>query len=420
MTVTLTVTHQEKKELPSMPLSDTSCKNAKPKLDKPYKLTDAKGLYLLINKNGGKWWRFDFRFDGKRKTISMGTYPEISLKAARLKRDEARELIAKNIDPGLTRKLEKAGSKENTFQAVAEEFLISNAHKWSASHQLHIKQCYERDVFPWIGSRPLKDLTAIEVLNTLRRIVDRGSLEVAARTKQFIGQAIRYGIVTGRAERDVTQDLRGALPSPVKGHYNAIIESKALAELLRDIDDYKGSLVVRTALQIQPMLFARPANLVMIEWDELDLETGQWVIPAEKMKVRDRHIVPLSTQAVSLLQDIQPLTGNKQYVFANNQGKNKTGHISRETPGAILRRMGYAGVHTFHGFRTTASTILHEQGYHSDMIERQLAHAERNAVKAAYCHAEYLPERKKMMQAWSDYLEGLKRGADVIPILRQA
>jgi len=183
-----------------------------------------KRLIFLINKNGGKWWRFDFRFDGKRKTISMGTYPEISLKVARKKRDEARELIAKNIDPGLTRKLEKAGSKANTFQAVAEEFLISNAHRWSESHQLHIKQCYERDVFPWIGSRPIKELTAIEVLDTLRRIVDRGSLEVAARTKQFIGQAICNGIVTGRAERDVIQGLRGALPSPVKGTITPLLK----------------------------------------------------------------------------------------------------------------------------------------------------------------------------------------------------
>lgn len=403
-----------------MTLTNTTCKNAKSNPDKPYKLTDDKGLYLLIQKNGSKYFRYDFRFQGKRKTLAIGVYPEISLKEAREKRDTAKKQINDGTDPCLIRKIEKAGSTENTFQAVAEEFLTSNAHRWSASHQLHIKQCYERDVFPWIGSRPLKDLTAIEVLSTLKRIVDRGSLEVAARTKQFIGQAIRYGIVTGHAERDVTQDLRGALPSPVKGHYNAIIESKSLAKLLRDIDAYQGSLVVRTALQIQPMLFARPANLVMIEWDELDLEAGQWVIPAEKMKVRDRHIVPLSTQAILLLRDIQPLTGNKQYVFANNQGKNKTGHISRETPGAILRRMGYAGVHTFHGFRTTASTILHEQGFHSDMIERQLAHAERNAVKAAYCHAEYLPERRKMMQSWSDYLEGLKRGADVIPILKQA
>jgi len=403
-----------------MALTNTSCKNAKPQPDKQYKLTDDKGLYLLIHKNGSKYFRYDFRFQGKRKTLAIGVYPEISLKEAREKRDAAKRQINDGIDPCLSKKLEKAGSKENTFQAVAEEFLLNNAHRWSKSHKLHIKQCYERDVYPWIGSRVLKDLTAIEVLDTLRRIVDRGSLEVAARTKQFIGQAIRYGIVTGRAERDVTQDLRGALPSPVKGHYSAIIENKALAKLLRDIDDYKGSLVVKTALQLQPMVFARPANLVQMEWAEIDFEAAQWVIPQEKMKVSVRHIVPLSTQAVALLKDIQPLTGNKQYVFANNQGKNKTGHISRETPGAILRRMGYAGIQTFHGLRTTASTLLHEQGYNSDMIERQLSHSVGGAVKAAYCHAEYLPQRVQMLQDWSNHLDGLKNGADVIPLFKQA
>jgi integrase len=402
-----------------MALANTACKNAKPRPDKAYKLADEKGLYLLIAKNGGKWWRFDYRFNDKRKTLSMGTYPEISLKSARQKRDEARELLAKQLDPGVVRKIEKAGSKKNTFQAVAEEFLSSNSHKWSESHYRHIKECFERDVFPWIGARPLKELSAVEVLAALRRIADRGALETAARTKQFIGQAIRYGIATGRAERDVTQDLRGALPSPVKSNYNAIIDTKTLGQLLRDIESYKGSFAIRTALQIQPMLFARPANLVMMEWSEIDLDNAEWRIPAEKMKMKDRHIVPLATQAIELLREIYPLTGTKRYVFANNQGKNKEGHISRETPGSTLRRMGYKGIHTNHGFRTTASTILHEQGFHSDMIERQLAHAERNAVKAAYCHAEYLPERRKMMQSWADYLDGLKGGANVIPIKKQ-
>ena len=399
-----------------MAITNTACKNAKPNPDKAYKLSDDKGLYLLIAKNGGKWWRFDYRFAGKRKTLSMGTYPEISLKSARQKREVARELIARQIDPGITRKIEKAGSKENTFQAVAEEFLSNNSTQWSNAHHRHVTECFERDVYPWIGSRPLKELSAVEVLTTLRRIVDRGAIETAARTKQFIGQAIRYGIATGRATRDVTQDLRGALPSPAKGHYNAITDSKTLGKLLRDIETYKGSFVIRTILQLQPMLFARPGNLVRMEWSEVDLDLAEWRIPAEKMKMKERHVVPLPSQAVELLQDIHPLTGAKRYVFANNQGKDKQGHVSRETPGATLRRLGYKGIHTAHGFRTTASTILHEQGFHSDMIERQLAHAERNSVKAAYCHAEYLPERRKMMQAWADYLDGLKNGADIIPI----
>ncbi len=285
---------------------------------------------------------------------------------------------------------------------------------WSASHHKHVKECFERDVYPWLGNRPLKDLSAVEVLTTLRRIVDRGAIETAARTKQFIGQAIRYGIATGRAERDVTQDLRGALPSPVKGHYAAITEPRPLGQLLRDIETYSGNFVVRTALQLQPLIFARPGNLVKAEWDEFDLDAAEWRIAADKMKMKDAHIVPLSTQALALLRDIHPLTGGKQYVFASNQGKNGEKHINRESIGAAIRRMGYQGQHTAHGFRTTASTMLHEQGFHSDMIERQLSHAERNQVKAAYNRAQHLPERRQMMQVWADYLDNLKNGAQVI------
>ena len=395
-----------------MPLTDIAIRNAKPK-EKQYKITDEKGMYLLVKPNGGKYFRLDYRIHGKRKTYAIGVYPETSLKKARQIRDTVKEQIVDGIDPAIIRKLEKSGSKENTFQAVAEEFLNANANKWSKSHHRHIKECFERDVYPWMGSRPLKELSAVEVLTTLRRIVDRGALETAARTKQFIGQAIRYGVATGRAERDVTQDLRGALPSPTKGHYNAITDSKTLAKLLCDIDSYKGNFVVRTALQLQPMLFVRPANLAMMEWSEIDFDNAEWRIPANKMKMNDRHIVPLALQAITLLKEIHSLTGRDKYVFSSKQGKNKNGHISRETLGATIRRMGYTGLHTAHGFRTTASTILHEQGFRSDIIERQLAHAERNTVKAAYCHAEYLPERRKMMQAWADYLDSLKNPEDI-------
>lgn len=225
---------------------------------------------------------------------------------------------------------------------------------------------------------------------------------------------------TGRAERDVTQDLRGALPSPVRGHFPAITEPKPLGQLLRDIDNYGGNLVVRTALQIQPLIFARPANLAEAEWSEFDLGAAEWRICADKMKMNNAHIVPLSQQAVALLRDIQPLTGNSRFVFASNQGKSGSEHISRESIGAAIRRMGYQGQHTAHGFRTTASTLLHEMGYLSDMIERQLAHAEQNKVKAAYNRAQHLPERRAMMQAWSDYLDAVKAGAEVIPFKAKA
>lgn len=395
-------------------LSDTACKNAKPK-DKPYKLSDSKGLFLLVNPNGSKYFRLKYRFAGKEKSLALGVYPDTTLKQARDKQDAARKQIAAGVDPSISKKIEKSGVIENTFRAIAEDFLITNRQKWSATHFKHIQECFDRDVYPWIGDRPLKDLSAVEVLTALRRITARGALETAARTKQFIGQAIRYGIATGRAERDVTQDLRGALPSPVKGHYPAITEPKSLAELLRDIDAYGGNFVVRTALQLQPLIFARPANLSAAEWSEFDLDLAEWRISADKMKMKDTHIVPLSEQAIALLRDIYPLTGSRQYVFASNQGKSGEKHISRESIGAAIRRMGYQGRQTAHGFRTTASTLLHEQGFHSDMIERQLAHAEQNKVKAAYNRAQHLPERRKMMQSWADYLDSLKTGAAVIP-----
>lgn len=296
-------------------LTDFKCKNAhkdeKAKLGKAFRLPDGKGLFLFLKpqtKGWGKYWRFKYRYGGKEKLLAFGTYPEISLTQARQKRDEARKQVAANIDPSITRKIEKAGSNENTFEAISKEFMAANKQRWSEAHYKHIRECFERDVYPWLGNRPLKDLSAREVLTTLRRITARGALETAARTKQFIGQAIRYGIATGRAERDVTQDLRGALPSPVKGHYPAITEPRSLGQLLRDIDAYGGNFVVRTALQLQPLIFARPYNLAAAEWSEFDLDAAEWRIAADKVKMKDAHIVPLSTQAVALLRDIHPFS----------------------------------------------------------------------------------------------------------------
>jgi len=395
-----------------MSLTDPAIRNAKPQ-DKPYKLADEKGMYLLVNPNGSKYFRLKYRFNKQEKSLALGVYPKTSLKQAREDRDKARTQIENGIDPSLSRKIKKTGAIENTFKAVALEFMANNP-SWSVSHRRHISECFERDVFPWLGNRPIAELSAPEVLATLRRIVNRGALETAARTRQFIGQVFRYGIATGKAERDVTADLRGALPSPVRGHYPAITEAKPLGVLLRDIDAYEGSFVVKTALQLQPLIFARPANLAAAEWSEFDLDAAEWRIAGDKMKMKEAHIVPLSSQAVALLRDIYPLSGDRQFVFYSNQGKNGNQHISRESVSAAIRRMGYQGQHTAHGFRTTASTILHEQGFNSDMIERQLAHAERNQVKAAYNRAQHLAERRKMMQSWADYLDGLKNGAQVL------
>lgn len=326
--------------------------------------------------------------------------------------------MAQGIDPGEVRKATKAAD-ENTFEAIAREFMFNNAGRWSASHHRHIQECFERDVFPWIGSKPIKEITALELLRVLNRIKERGALETAHRTKQFIGQAIRFAVATGRAEYDPTAALKGALPSPKRNHFHAVTEPKRLAELLWAIDNYQGSFTVRTALRLLPLVFARPGNMAEMEWGEIDLDAAEWRIPAGKMKMRDRHIVPLARQAIELLRDIQPLSGHSKYVFLPD-ARRQTEHMSRETLGATLRRLGFKGEMTAHGFRSTASTLLHEQGFQSDMIERQLAHAERNAVKAAYNHAQHLPERRKMMQAWADYLDGLKSGAKVILLNRAA
>jgi integrase len=401
-----------------MALSNPACNNAKPK-EKPYKLADEKGMFLLINPNGSKYFRLKYRFGGKEKVLALGVYPEISLKDARTKRDEAREQLSKGIDPSATRKAEKKGGTGTTLEEVAKEFIDAKRAEWSKSHHKRIDEVFSRDIFPWLGSRPIKDLSPLEVLETLQRISDRGALETAIRAKQFIGQVLRYGIATRRAERDVTADLKGALRSPTKGHFSAIIDPRELARLLRDVYDYEGSYQLRMALRFQTMTFARPGNLVEAEWSEIDLDAMEWRIPAHKMKMKDAHIIPLSRQAVEILRDIYPLTGSGRYVFSSNQGKaGSEPHICRESVGAALRRMGYKGEQTAHGFRTTASSLLHEQGFNSDAIERQLAHAERNKVKKAYNRAAHLPERRVMMQAWSDYLDSLRDGANVIAFRR--
>ncbi|MGZ8220032.1 MAG: tyrosine-type recombinase/integrase [Methylobacter sp.] len=402
-----------------MPLTDATIRNAKANPDKIYKITDERGMYLAVNPNGGKYFRLKYRYGGKEKTLALGVYPVTSLKEARDKRDTAKKQLASGIDPSVTRKIEKAACTENTFKAVAEDFLITKKQGgWSDMHLKLVTERFERDVYPYIGDRPLAVLSAVEVLTALRRIVARGTLETASKTRQYIGQAIRYGIATGRADRDITQDLRGALPSPAKGHYCAITDPKPLARLLRDIDEYGGSTAVKTALQIQPLIFARPSNLAAAEWEEFDLDSGEWRIAADKMKMNDAHIVPLSTQAIELLTKIQSITGNNRYVFTSHQGKTGDKHIHKESIGTAIRRLGYLGQHTAHGFRTTASTLLHEHGFNSDMIERQLAHSEPNKVKAAYNRAQHLPERRLMMQQWADYLDSLKSEGKVVPFRR--
>jgi integrase len=403
-----------------MPLTDTAIRNAKPGV-KPYKLADEKGLFLLVTPTGGKWWRLKYRMGGKEKLLSLGTYPEVSLREARDKRDDARKQIAQGIDPSELRKAAKASASAEleTFEVIAREWHRRYSAKWTANHAVRILARLEKLVFPWIGSRPIAVLKSVDLLQVLRRIESKGTIETCHKTKQNCGQIFRYAVATGRCERDPTGDLRGALTPVTSNHHAAIIDPKQVGTLLRAIDGFQGSFIVRCALQLNPLVFTRPGELRHAEWTEISLDDAEWRIPAAKMKMRDPHTVPLSTQAVAILKEIQPLTGRGRYVFPSARTPDGSRPMSENAILAALRRMGYdKDEMTGHGFRSTASTILHELGFHTDIIERQLAHAERNGVKAAYNHAQYLQERRKMMQVWADYLDGLKQGARVIPINR--
>lgn len=399
-----------------MSLTDTTIRNAKPS-DKPYKLTDEKGLYVLINPVG-KYFRFDYRFAGKRKTLALGVYPEVSLKEAREKRDTARKKLSNDIDPAQHRKIAKSTKLEaaaNSFQAVALEWYSKNQHTWTDGHSETVISRLQNNVFPWLGNRPISEITPPELLAVLRRIESRGAIETAHRIKQVCGQVFRFAVATGRAERDPSPDLRGAMAARKPKHMATITDPAKIAELLRAINGYHGSFTAKCAMRLAPLVFVRPGELRKAEWADIDLDKAEWRIPAEKMKMREQHIVPLSRQALTILREIEPLTGNGKYVFPSVRANERP--MSENTVLAGLHRLGYAKEEmTGHGFRSMASTRLHEMGWHSDVIERQLAHTEKNNVKAAYNHAQHLPERRKMMQAWADYLEGLTAGAKVIPL----
>jgi integrase len=398
-----------------MPLTDTAIRNTKPGA-KPVKMFDEKGLFLLLNPTGSRWWRFKYRFDDKEKLLSFGTYPEVSLKDARLKREEARRQVAAGIDPGEHRKAQKAartGQAANSFEIVAREWFAKFSPNWVASHSDKIIRRLERDIFPWVGMKPIADVSAPDLLTCLRRVEGRGAVETAHRIVQNCGQVFRYAIATGRAVRDPAADLRGALPPVKEKHHASITEPKAIGELLRAIIGYQGSLITACALRLAPLVFVRPGELRKAEWSEFNFDTAEWRIPGERMKMREQHIVPLSRQATAVLRELQALTGQGQFVFPGARTNGRP--MSENTVNAALRRLGYGSDDmTGHGFRSMASTLLNEQGWHRDAIERQLAHAERNAVRAAYNYAEHLPERKRMMQAWADYLDGLAASADII------
>jgi integrase len=406
-----------------MKLKDTAIRAARPR-SKAYKMFDTEGLYLEVSPAGGKWWRLKYRFAGKEKRLSLGVYPEVSLKDARARRDRARQLVAAGIDPSDARKAERlAVAGAESFEAIAREWHAKFSAGWVDSHGQRIMRRFEVDLFPWLGKRPVAEIKAPELLAVLRRIESRGALETAHRALQNCGQVFRYAVATGRAERDPSADLRGALPAPKERHHASIIEPHRVGELLRAIDAYEGYFVTKCALRLAPLVFVRPGELRRAQWGEINLDKAEWRIPGERMKMREQHIVPLSRQAVEILRELEPLTNcavpgkpdAPRYVFPGAQSRLRP--MSENAVLVALRRMGYAKDEmTGHGFRSMASTLLHEQGWNHHAIERQLAHAERNAVSAAYNFAEHLPERRRMMQAWADYLDGLKGNAAVVPL----
>ncbi len=401
-----------------MPLTDTAIRTAKP-ADKPIKLFDERGLFLLVAPSGGKWWRFRYRFDGKHKSLSMGIYPDVSLAKARARRDEARKLLADGIDPSKNRKAHKearADRNANSFEVVAREWFAKFKPNWVEAHSDKVIRRLERDMFPWIGGTPIADVGTPDLLACLRRVESRGTVETAHRALQSCGQIFRYAVATGRTARDPTGDLRGAL-STVKGtHLASITEPTAVGGLLRACDGYQGSLVTKCALRLAPLVFVRPGELRKAEWTEIDLERAEWNIPAERMKMREPHLVPLATQAVAILTELLALTGGGRYVFPGARTNGRP--MSDNAILAALRRMGFAKDEmSGHGFRAMARTILDEiLGVRPDFIEHQLAHAVRDPNGRAYNRTAHLAERRKMMQQWADYLDKLKAGADVIQL----
>ncbi|MCH8041891.1 MAG: integrase arm-type DNA-binding domain-containing protein [Nitrospinae bacterium] len=403
-----------------MPLTDTTLRNAKP-AEKAKKLFDGGGLYLEVAPGGGKWWRLKYRFGGKEKRLSLGVYPDVSLKGARERRDEARKLLANGTDPSENRKAKKAAKVEraaNSFEVVAREWFAKYSPNWSANHADRIIRRLERDLFPWIGGKPIADVTPPQLLEVVRRIEKRGALETAHRALRNCGQVLRYAVATGRAERDISGDLRGALP-PVKGeHLASVTEPEKVADLLRAMDGYEGTLTVRCALRLAPLVFVRPGELRHGKWSDIDLDAAEWCYTVTKTDTR--HIVPLSKQAVAILRGLHPLTGGGRYVFPGARSAARP--MSENAVLAAMRRMGISREEmSGHGFRAMARTILDEVlGFRPDYIEHQLAHAVRDPNGRAYNRTAHLPERRKMMQDWADYLDKLKAGAEVIPIHRSA
>lgn len=395
-------------------LTDSAIRNTKPK-DKPVKLYDRGGLFVLVAPTGGKWWRFKYRYDDKAKLLSLGVYPGVGLKEARERRDAARKLLAAGIDPSAHRKAQKAARADraaNSFETVAREWYAKYSATWAKDHGNRIIRRFERDLFPWIGGQPVSEIKAPDLLSVVRRIESRGALETAHRALANCGQVFRYAIATGRAERDPSGDLRGALP-PVKGdHFAAATDPARLADILRAMEGYEGTLTVRCALRLAPLVFVRPGELRKALWADIDLDAQEWRYTVTKTDTP--HIVPLSRQAVAILRELEPLTGRGPFVFPGARSSKRP--MSDNALLAAMRRTGISKEEmSGHGFRAVARTLLDEVlGVRPDFIEHQLAHAVRDPNGRAYNRTAHLPERRKMMQQWADYLDKLKVSTEVI------
>jgi len=399
-----------------MKLTDTAIRNARPG-DRLKKLFDGDGLYLAVSITGHKAWRFKYYFDGKEKHVQFGRYPEITLKVARDRRLEARRALEMGKDPGAVQKAERV-ARSATFEALATEWLELQRNKLTSKTFDNKRERFAAFVLPYLGKRPVAEIKALDMLDVLKRIEERGRHETAHRVRSECGNVFRYAVVTGRAERDPTVHLRGAIAAVVRRNRPAILDPVRIGELMRAIAGYRGDVSTEFALRLLPLTFVRPGELRLAEWPEFNLKAAEWRIPAARMKMRELHVVPLSSQALALLKDLQVLTGSGSLVFPSIRSKDRP--ISDNTLNAALRRLGFAGDEMVaHGFRSMASTCLNEQGWHPDLIELQLAHAERNESRGAYNRAQRLPERRKMMQAWADYLDGL-RAADPPPALTAA
>lgn len=404
-----------------MPLTDVEIRKAKPG-SKPIRLFDGNGLYLEISPSGGKLWRFKYRIDGKEKRLALGSYPEISLAQAREAVSEARKLKANGSDPGVVKKAQKAAKAEqaaNSLEVVAREWFGKHRPNWAPSHADKIIRRLESDIFPWLGAKPISEITPPEILACLRRIESRGALDTAHRALQNCGQVFRYAVATGRAVRDPCGDLRGALPPARQGHFAALTDPEQVADLLRAIDDVRAGLIVKSALRLAPLLFVRPGELRTARWADIDFEKAEWGYTVTKTKTD--HLVPLATQAIAILEELHPLTGHGEYVFpgARSNGQPMSGMAINQA----LHRAGYntREEQTGHGFRAMARTLLHQElGIAPEIIEHQLAHRVPDALGTAYNRTKFFKERRVMMQTWADYLDQLKAGAEVIELRGEA